>query len=84
MPFGRNIEYALKTSFTRIGYVDKNGNTKNAVRQGFISPAGCSKYPNLYYGDMAYDINDKSNPVILKFTTCDTSGNYFESTIIIE
>ena len=84
MPFGRDIEYALKTSFTRIGYVDKNGNTKNAVRQGFISSAGCSKYPNLYYGDMAYDINDSSNPVTLKFTTCDTSGNYFESTIIIE
>ena len=42
------------------------------------------KYPNLYYGDMAFDINDNSNPVTLKFTTCDTSGNYFESTIIIE
>ena len=82
--FGRGIELALKKDFIRIGYVDRNGNPKNAVRQGFISSAGCSKYPNLYYGDMAYDINDKSNPVTLKITTCDTSGNYFESTIIIE
>ena len=84
MPFGRNIEYALKTSFYRISYVDRNGNPKNAVRQGSFSPTACSKSPNIFYGDMAYDINDKSNPVTLKITTCDTSGNYFESTIIIE
>ena len=83
-PFGRNIEVALKTSFYRISYVDRNGNKKNAVRQGYISPSGCSQFPDLYYGDMAYDIDDKSSPVTLKFTTCDTSGNYFESTIIIE
>ena len=84
MPFGRDIEYALKTSFYRISYVDRNGNPKNAVRQGSFSPTACSKSPNIFYGDMAYDINDKSNPVTLKITTCDTSGNYFESTIIIE
>ena len=82
--FGRDIEYALKTSFYRISYVDRNGNPKNADRQGSFSPTACSKSPNIFYGDMAYDINDKSNPVTLKITTCDTSGNYFESTIIIE
>ena len=36
MPFGRNIEYALKTSFYRISYTDRNGNPKNAVRQGLL------------------------------------------------
>jgi prepilin-type N-terminal cleavage/methylation domain-containing protein len=83
-PFGRDIEYALKKSFYRISYVDRNGNQKNALRQGSFSSTACSKSPNVFYGDMAYDINDKSNPVTLKITTCDTSGNYFESTIIIE
>jgi prepilin-type N-terminal cleavage/methylation domain-containing protein len=84
MPFGRDIEYALKTSFIRIGYVDKNGNTKNAIRQGSFNHSACTKYPNLYFGDMAYDINDTSSPVTLKIVTCDVSSNFYESTIIIE
>ena len=78
------IEYALRTSFTRIGYVDTNGNTIYAVYQGFFPSTSCSNSPHLFYGYTPYRINDKSNPVTLTLTSCDTSGNYFESTIIIE
>ena len=92
MPFGRNIEVALKTSFYRISYVDRNGNKKNAVRQVNLynnvnyngHEIACQKYPDLYYGDVVYDIIDNNNPVKLKIMVCDVSANYFESTIIIE
>jgi prepilin-type N-terminal cleavage/methylation domain-containing protein len=84
MPWGRDIEYALKSTFTRIGYVDKNGNTKNAVRSGSFNKSACEKYPNLYFGDMAFWTYDSTTPVTLKIVTCDVSSNFFESTIIIE
>ena len=83
-PFEVDIEYALKQTFTRIGYKDRNGNTKNAVRGGSFIQASCSTYPNLFFGDMAFSGNYSSNPVTLKIVTCDTSANFFESTIIIE
>ena len=92
MPFGRDIEYALKQTFTRIGYVDRNGNTTNAVRQvnlynnvnSNVHEISCQKIPNLYYGDVVYDIIDNDNPVKLKIMVCDMSANYFESIITIE
>ena len=92
MPFGRDIEYALKQTFTRIGYVDRNGNTTNAVRQvnlynnvnSNVHEIACQKIPDLYYGDVVYDIIDNDNPVKLKIMVCDMSANYFESIITIE
>src|SRR6056300_1261853 len=49
-PWHRDIEYALKQTFTRIGYVDRNGNTKNAVRAGSFNQSACEKNPNSYFG----------------------------------
>ena len=40
----RAIEYALKQTFARIGYLDKSGNTKNAVRAGSFIKSSCEKY----------------------------------------
>lgn len=75
------IETALKTKYYRIAYKDKYGKQKNSVRQGTFPETACTKYPHLYYGDMAFDMTSSAT---LELMTCDTSGNYYNTTISVE
>ena len=92
MPFGVDVEDALEQTFTRIGYKDRNGNTTHAVRgvnlQNSIDntkgKSACQMMPDVFYGDVAFDMIDSVNPVRLLIAGCDVSGNYLESIITIE
>ena len=92
MPFGVDVEDAIEQTFTRIGYKDRNGNTKNAVRgvnlQNSIDntkgKSACQMMPDVFNGIVSFDMIDSVNPVRLLIVGCDVSGNYLESIITIE